>query len=243
MTASETPTSVSGSVVRRCARAILTRAVRRGAARGGVWGEAVLAEMEEARTDVEAIRWAAGGLWVSWRERTGRVGIVAAVFGWLFGGGWIRRLAVVAVLLVGLALLIHQFVLTVVYVPSVTMEPGVRAGDRVLVDRVGFRLTGLDVGDTIVVSPMGSGYTLRVVGLPGDELACRDGKLFRNGSPANEPYLAADTTTECQAVAVPDGHVYLLGDNRASARDSRVDGPMAEDKVAGRVVTRVSAAD
>lgn len=227
------------SFVRRCCRTILTRAVRRNAERGGVWGEAVLAEYEESRTDLEALRWAAGGLWVSWRERARRVGVFSALVGWLFGGGWLRRFVVVAVLLLGLAALIHQFVLTVVYVPSATMEPGIQPADRVLADRIGFRLTGPRVGDRVLLAPANSGYPLRVLGLPGDELACRDGRLFRNGEQVREEYLAAGTSTDCQPVTVPDGHLYLLGDNRAGARDSRIDGPVPQDRITGRVVVRL----
>lgn len=69
-----TPAAAVDTPVRRAARAVLRWAVRRGGDRGGPWGEAVLAEFDEVTSDTEAVRWAAGGVWVSLRERCTGVG-------------------------------------------------------------------------------------------------------------------------------------------------------------------------
>lgn len=63
--------------------------------------------------------------------------------------------------------------------------------------------------------------------------------MYRNGAPLTEPYLATRGGTDCAAVTVPDGSVYVLGDDRAVSLDSRRFRPVPESDVTGRLVTRV----
>ncbi|MCH0541240.1 signal peptidase I [Streptomyces sp. MUM 203J] len=117
-------------------------------------------------------------------------------------------------------------------VPTDSMSPTVTAGDRVLAERVG----GADVrrGDIVVFSdPRWGGVTMikRVVGVDGDEVVCcdADGRLTVNGTAVDEPYLHPQVWEDAKAASpgafsatVPDGHLFLLGDQRASSQDSRV---------------------
>lgn len=121
----------------------------------------------------------------------------------------------------------------------VSMEPTMTIASRYLVDRISFRLTGLDYGD-VVIHPLPDfpeyESERRIVAFAGDSIECRDGRLFRNGAAVDEPYLPAGTFTDCQPAIVPDGALYTLGDNRGVANDSRLSGFVAEDSVIGRVV-------
>ncbi|MGH8775455.1 MAG: signal peptidase I [Jiangellaceae bacterium] len=66
---------------------------------------------------------------------------------------------------------------------------------------------------------------MRVVAVAGDEIAAEAGVLTINGEPADEPHLAADVATpDLERVIVPAGHVFILGDNRGNAADSRLYG-------------------
>lgn len=233
------PTTGADTLLRRAARTALHRVVRRGGDRGGPWGEAVLAEFDEVTSDAEAVRWAAGGVWVSLRERSSGAGRwVAAVASWV-AAGRLRLASCAVVIVVGLAAVLQQWVLTVVYVPSWSMSPTIDAGQRVLVDRVAYRVTGVDVGDVVVLDPVDRGRTMRVIGLPGDELTCRDGLVYRNGAELDEAYLPAGAYTECTPVSVPAGQVYLLGDHRDGAWDSRYDGPWRLEDITGRMMLRL----
>lgn len=112
-------------------------------------------------------------------------------------------------------------------VPTESMTPTVNAGDRVLAQRV----DGSEVrrGDVVVFTDQAWGdmpMVKRVVGIGGDKIACceKDGRLTVNGVPVAEPYLQAgepasgnDFTAE-----VPQGKLFLLGDDRRSSLDSRV---------------------
>jgi signal peptidase I len=128
--------------VRRVARTVLVLAVRGRRARGSAWGEAVLAEFDETTGAWQAVRWAAGGVRVALRERAGLRSHRARLG---------RRLAVTAVVVALATVAVNQLLLTPRYMPSSSMAPTIRAGERVLVDRASYRLTGLHYGDLLVL--------------------------------------------------------------------------------------------
>jgi signal peptidase I len=212
--------------MRKAAYRVLMLAVRGRRERGGPWGEAVLAEFDHVTTTGEALRWASGGLRVAVRERYSMHP---------------ARYRLVAMALATLAA--APLLVTVHYVPSSGMEPTIAVTSRHVIDQVVFRVTGIDRGD-IVAFPVpdapGDHETLRrVIGLPGDRIECREGEVLRGGTPVDEPYLPFEAQvigTECAAVTVPAGTIYVLGDNRDVAQDSRHWGPISTDEVTGRVI-------
>ncbi|MCK8681790.1 MULTISPECIES: signal peptidase I [Streptomyces] len=112
-------------------------------------------------------------------------------------------------------------------VPTDSMSPTVAPGDRVLAQRI----DGTEVrrGDVVVFDDPNWGdlpMVKRVIGVGGDTVACcgADGRLTINGKPVDEPYLRAGeaaSLTEFSA-AVPEGRLFLLGDERNGSQDSRV---------------------
>lgn len=234
-----TPTDPDGGLLRRVAQSVLTAAVRGRRERGGPWGEAVLGEFHRTRGGWEAVRWAAGGLRAVWQERRNRVRELPRF------RRISRRLAGTAVLAVVAALLVDQFLLTSRYMPSGSMEPTLLIGDRFLVDRVSHRFAGPHHGDLVEFGLKSDGEqrmaVKRVIGLPGDAIECRGGRVLRNGTALDEPYLeggAERSRTECAALTVPDGTMYVLGDHREVSIDSRMWGPVLLDTVEGRVLAR-----
>lgn len=199
------------SAAHRLARRVLTAALRGS---HGPWGAAVIAELDHVESTWALLRWTAGGLRIAWRVRPG-----------------VRLAAAAALTLVALC-----STFTVRYIPSAAMAPTLDVSDRALVDRLSFRLTGLDRGDVLVLRVPGSSYTTvdRVIGLAGDTIACADGHVVRNGVPLDEPYTHG--TTDCTPLTVPDDALYVLGDNRDAARDSRHYGPVPTSTVTGRVL-------
>jgi signal peptidase I len=82
-------------------------------------------------------------------------------------------------------------------------------------------------------------FVKRVVGLPGDRIAVRDGHVVRNGRRAHEPFAAdCDGGAECdlEPIEIPAGHYFLMGDNRGNSDDSRYWGPVPRDQIIGRAV-------
>jgi signal peptidase I len=159
------------------------------------------------------------------------------------GGGVLEFLVI---LLVSFALVfgfVRPFVVEAFYIPSESMVPTLRVGDRVLVNKFIYRFAEPARGDVIVFESVEGGnedLIKRVVGVPGDEISVRGGKLLVNGEPQRERYVnnkypdrsfSAPTT-------VPDGHVFVMGDNRANSRDSRFFGTVPEKRIEGEAFLR-----
>jgi signal peptidase I len=123
------------------------------------------------------------------------------------------------------------------------MVPTLKYGDRVLVNKFIYRFTEPERGDVIVFKSVeGDGQDLikRVVGVPGDEIAVRGGKLFVNGEPQKEPYVNKKYPDRSfyAPTTVPKDHVFAMGDNRANSQDSRIFGPVPEENIEGEAFLR-----
>lgn len=81
-------------------------------------------------------------------------------------------------------------------------------------------------------------WVKRVIGLPGDNIEFRDGKIHRNGEELVEEYIRGGMNNGFEPVEIPAGHIYVLGDNRNRSSDSRHIGPVPVRNVQGRVILR-----
>ena len=156
------------------------------------------------------------------------------------------------------ALVVKTFLFQAFYIPSASMEPTLEKGDRVLVNKVSYDLHDVNRGDIVVfelddedVGDDGiKDLIKRVIGLPGDVIESRDGVVYVNDRALDEPYLAAGMITgdpedsrnpAIERQTVPDGHVFVLGDNRSNSADSRYPyrGPIPIDTIVGRAFVLV----
>jgi signal peptidase I len=142
--------------------------------------------------------------------------------------------------------LIRPFVVEAFYVPSESMVPTLEVGDRVLVNKFIYHFAEPERGHIVVfevetASGAEEHLVKRVVGLPEDEIAVREGVLLVNGVPQKEPYLnpALPDESSFGPIEVPPEHVFVMGDNRARSADSRFIGPVPETEIAGKVILRV----
>jgi signal peptidase I len=150
------------------------------------------------------------------------------------------------------ALVVKTFLFQAFYIPSASMEPTLEKGDRVLVNKLSYDLHDIHRGDIVVfelpsdkVGPDGiKDLIKRAIGLPGDVIETREGLVYINGEKIDEPYLPDGVTTDKPPIpkqTVPDGHIYVLGDNRDNSADSRYEdrGPIPIDSVVGRAFFQV----
>jgi len=154
------------------------------------------------------------------------------------------------VILVGaliVALVVKTFLLQAFYIPSASMEPTLKVGDRVLVNKLSYDFHDVRRGDIVVFgSPPGEDnpeikdLIKRVIGLPDETVEGHDGRVFINGNPVKEPYLPAGTTTSSfPPEKIPPGHLWVMGDNRSNSKDSRFFKTISEKLVVGRAFVRV----
>jgi signal peptidase I len=178
---------------------------------------------------------------------------------------FLRELPVLIVVAFVVALLIKTFLLQAFYIPSASMEPTLVEGDRVLVEKVSYRLGAPERGDVVVFEknlvmpipgevdgslgkkigdsfrglfgfPTGTeqDFIKRVMAVGGDKIEGRDGQVFVNDELVDEPYLTEDQqTSPFGPTEIPEGKIFVMGDNRNNSDDSRNFGPIDADAVVG----------
>jgi signal peptidase I len=184
-----------------------------------------------------------------------------------------RELPFLVGIAVLVAIAIKLFVVQAFSIPSASMVPTLVQGDRILVCRICLRLDDVDRADVIVfegpdgaepdrgvidgavhwlgetlgvASPAHDDFVKRVAGLPGDTIEIdRNGQLYVNGEAVDEPYLQQPVPRQdLPPTTVPDGMLFVLGDNRGNSGDSRCDPPectglVPVDRVIGVAFLRV----
>ncbi|MDZ4063843.1 MAG: signal peptidase I [Coriobacteriia bacterium] len=153
---------------------------------------------------------------------------------------WVLETVLMVALAFALAQGIKAFVLQPYVIPTGSMEPTIMTGDRVLAEKLSFRWRAPQQGDIVVFDDPADRYPQlikRVIAVAGQTVDIVDGKVYVDGSVLAEPYVHdVDTTPGTVAVplVVPEGHVWLMGDNRPNSGDSRFLGPQPVGAVHGR---------
>ncbi len=175
-------------------------------------------------------------------------------------GAFLRELPVLILIAFGLAIVLKTFIVQAFYIPSGSMEPTLAPGDRVLVMKA---FDTPERGDIVVfenprpgrepdrgivdgflhwlseglgfAQPADEDFIKRVVGLPGETVELRDGKVYVDGLEIEEPYLRGPPDTrDFGPVKVPKDKLFVLGDNRLNSNDSRYGlGFVPRDRVVG----------
>jgi signal peptidase I len=164
-----------------------------------------------------------------------------AVWEWFF----------VVVIAIGAAMLIRLFLFQQYYIDGPSMQTTLMPQDRVLVNKMSYKLHDIHRGDVIVFDRVTNqtqhdDLIKRVMGLAGDTLEIRSCIVYIDGVQVDEPYLNPEQTsqiepsarcgshTDMAPIVVPEHAVFVMGDNRVQSFDSRDFGPIDTDKVRGR---------
>lgn len=162
------------------------------------------------------------------------------------------------VVTMGLIVIVVFFSVRVFFQPyqvdGASMSPALTSGERLFVNRTAYSHLNLPAvgeyypfdepqrGDIIVLESdltrREAPYIKRIIGLPGETVSFTEGIVMINGEPLVEDYIPGAITT-CHgaptcATIVPEGHFYVLGDNRTDSEDSRTFGPVSVDDIVGR---------
>ncbi|WP_170007041.1 signal peptidase I [Bacillus fonticola] len=158
---------------------------------------------------------------------------------------WTKALLVA----IALATVIRYFLFAPIVVDGYSMMPTLQDQDRMIMNKFSYQFGEPDRFDIIVFNaPEGKDYIKRVIGLPGDEISYQNDTLYVNGEAVPEPYLDEMKRPELQGnltesftleelidqKTVPEGYVFVLGDNRRLSKDSRHIGPVPIDEILGK---------
>lgn len=165
---------------------------------------------------------------------------------------WIKAIAV-AVLLV---FVVRVFLFSPFIVDGASMEPNFHSKERVIVNLLIYKISKPSYGDVVVfdVPEEGRRFIKRIIGVPGDTIEVNGDDVYINGKLIAEPYLEEVIASshargetyngmsdyfrfpneKVQENVVPEGHYFVMGDNRSDSKDSRAIGFIAEDEIIGR---------
>jgi signal peptidase I len=165
------------------------------------------------------------------------------------GNRWILEWVIVLVVALGLAVVLRTFVIQTYSIPSVSMVPTLKVGDRILVDKLSYHLHPVHRGDVIVFATppkelpilMVKDLVKRVIGLPGETISSGPhAEVLINGKAIAQPWLTASARADpgpaIRTQKIPQGDIFVMGDNRGLSDDSRDYGPVPESLIVGRAV-------
>jgi len=150
---------------------------------------------------------------------------------------WLREALETILPAVLIAFLINFFLAQATQVHGQSMEPTLHSDQRLVVEKVSYRFHGPRRGDIVVLKPPKQGEELlikRVIGLSGETIEIRQGRVYINGQELDEPYLERLTGGNWGPIIVPPLHVFVLGDNRGFSNDSRAFGMVPIANIVGR---------
>ena len=183
-------------------------------------------------------------------------------------GSWIGELGRTIALSIILSLGIRTFVAEARWIPTGSMLPTLQINDKLIIDKVTYRLQPPQRGDIVVFMPPNTAkicsqvvpgeavnpwqvdpnksevpeikdaYIKRLIGLPGDKIQVKQGKVYINNQALSEEYIADAPNYELGPITVPQNSYLMLGDNRNNSCDSHMWGFVPRDHIIGRAVVR-----
>lgn len=161
---------------------------------------------------------------------------------------WLRTI----LFAIALALFFRSFLFASYIVDGKSMEPTLFDGNLLMVNKILYEWQDVNYSDVIVFhANEKEDYVKRVIGLPGDTLAYKNDRLYVNGKEVDESYLDPFRTNDGKPLTndftlkditgmekVPEGHIFVLGDNRRESLDSRYFGFISMDSIVGKVDVR-----
>lgn len=169
------------------------------------------------------------------REEDRREIIQNRVVKWVARAAWELVSAFLPAILI--ALFVNVYVAEAVEIEEgPSMQPNLFVGNRVMTEKISYRLHPPQRGDiVVVVQPDGKPALIkRVAAMEGQTVAVVEGHTYIDGQPVDEPWVANFGGPDCSPQRVPAGYIFILGDNRAVSRDSRAIGPVPLEAILGR---------
>ncbi len=139
-----------------------------------------------------------------------------------------------------IAMAIHLFLAEATRVEGYSMEPTLFGQQRLIIEKVSYKFHTPERNDIIVIKvpQYNEHFIKRIIGLPGETLEIREGVVYINGKPLSEPYVNGVPRGNYPPLTIPDGYIFVMGDNRNNSVDSRSFGPIPIENIVGHAWLR-----
>jgi signal peptidase I len=154
---------------------------------------------------------------------------------------WLREFLEALIPALIIVFVINAFLAQATRVEGESMVPNLHNNERLIIEKLSYRFHAPERGDIIVIKPPRQGtepLIKRVIGLPGDIIAIHDGKVYINEQALDEPYITIQTAGIMEQQLVPEGYVFVMGDNRGASNDSRSFGAVPLQDIIGHAWLR-----
>lgn len=154
---------------------------------------------------------------------------------------WLREFLEALIPALIIVFVINAFVAQATRVEGESMVPNLHNNERLIIEKMSYRFHIPVRGDIVVIKPPQKGtepLIKRVIGLPGETIAVHDGQVYINDQALDEPYLIQQTAGTMAPQLVPEGYVFVMGDNRSASNDSRSFGAVPLQDIIGHAWLR-----
>lgn len=148
---------------------------------------------------------------------------------------------IIAIIAALFSITLRVFIIEPFIVPTPSMAPTLQIGDKVIVNKLEYKIHTIKRGDIVVFHSPAEKKDLvkRAIAFEGEEITLnKNGDIFIDGKKLSEPYLPKDiiTSYEDQKFKIGKNQLFVMGDNRNNSADSRVFGPISLDQIFGKVI-------
>lgn len=150
------------------------------------------------------------------------------------------------IIFIVVVLLVVNYVFSLQQVIGVSMNPQLKDGDILILNKIKYRFFDVERGDIVAVQFKDTNYIVkRIIGLPGDTISIKNNQIYINGNLYEEDYLSKDVITEDFELTelgydkIPENMYFVLGDNRQDSTDSRELGLVNKDNILGETFIRI----
>lgn len=137
------------------------------------------------------------------------------------------------VVIVFVVVLIRTYLFTPIKVNGTSMDDTLHDGETMILNKISMRFNELERFQIVVIEANNTYLIKRIIGLPGETIEYKDGKLYINDKEMEDPYYKDGNTVDFEKVTIPNGHYFVMGDNRSVSIDSRLIGVVNLDNILG----------
>lgn len=137
------------------------------------------------------------------------------------------------IIIVLVVVLIRTYIVTPIKVNGTSMNDTLQNGDTMILNKLDVKVSDIERFQIVVIKTSESYLIKRVIGLPGETIKYKDGKLYIDGKVFKDPYFKDNNTDDFDEVKIPKNHYFVMGDNRSDSIDSRIIGVIDKKDITG----------